>query len=65
MPTNAAPAHVVYRASRSSGRMVEIHLAIAPAAATVADAWSRLTAVHPDVDPTSLEIEIRHGRPVG
>jgi hypothetical protein len=42
--------------------VVEIHLAIEAKAATVTDAWSRLTGVHPDLDPMSLEIEVRrHG----
>jgi hypothetical protein len=54
-------ARVVYRASRPSGRTVEIHLVIEASAATVSDAWSRLTTVHSDLDPRSLEIEVHHG----
>jgi hypothetical protein len=54
-------AHVVYRASRPSGSVVEIHLAIEARTATVADAWSRLTGVHADLDPMSIEIEVHHG----
>jgi hypothetical protein len=57
---DAERAQVVYRASRPSGHVVEIRLAIDANAATVTDAWSRLTDVHPDVDPMSLEIEVRH-----
>jgi len=53
-------AAVTYRANTATGREVEIQLAISPASATPADAWARLTAVHADLDPKSLEIEIRH-----
>jgi hypothetical protein len=59
MPASDSPAHVIYRAAGRDGREVEIHLALEPAAATVADAWSRLTGVCPDADPLSLEIEVR------
>ena len=57
---DASRAHVVYRASRSGGSVVELHLAIEERAATVADAWTRLTGVHADLDPTSIEIEVHH-----
>ena len=52
-------AHVTYRATSAGGREVEIHLTIDPSAASIADAWFRLTEAHPGVDPMSLEIEIR------
>lgn len=52
-------ADVTYRANRSGGGEAELRLALAPEAATVADAWARLSAAYGDVDPTSLEIEIR------
>ena len=58
---NPSCTHVVYRATSSAGRDLEIHLAIEPEAATVADAWSRLTGICPDVDPMSLEIEVHRG----
>jgi hypothetical protein len=54
--------HVIYRASRSNGRPVEMHLAIRPEAATVADAWAKLTAFDSLLDPRSLEIEIYQPR---
>ncbi|MBA3324118.1 MAG: hypothetical protein H0T41_02165 [Rhodobacteraceae bacterium] len=50
---------MIYRASIAGGGEAEIRLSIAPEAATVADAWARLTAAYDDLDPTSLEIEIR------
>ena len=56
-------AQVTYRATSSSGREVEVRLTLDPAAATVADAWSRLTGAHPSIDPMSLEIEIRRIEP--
>jgi hypothetical protein len=60
MTPSDQPAYVIYRATSSRGRELEVHLAIAAEAATVQDAWSRLTRICPDVDPTSLEIEVRH-----
>ena len=57
-------ADVTYRATSSEGREVELHLIIDPAAASVADAWSRLTEANYSVDPMSLEIEIRRIVPV-
>lgn len=54
---------VTYRASTAGGGEAELRLAIAPEAATVADAWARLTAAFGNVDPTSLEIEIREASP--
>jgi hypothetical protein len=56
-------AHVTYRAT-SGGQEVEIHLTMDPSAASIADAWSRLTEAYPAVDPLSLEIEIRRIEPV-
>ncbi len=53
---------VIYRASvPGQSRAIEVRLHIDAAAASVADAWAHLTAVHPGVDPYSLEIEIREG----
>lgn len=54
-------ADVVYRAT-AGARLVELRLALEPAAATVADAWARLSAMDAEVDPWTLEIEIRRGR---
>jgi hypothetical protein len=52
-------AHVIYRATGRGNRPVEVHLVATPAAATVGDAWTRLTQVDATVDPRSLEIETR------
>jgi hypothetical protein len=49
---------VTYRSSLKDGREVAMSLVLPPEAATVADAWRRLTAVHGWVDPLALEIEI-------
>lgn len=54
-------ADVTYRATAAGRKEVAIHLHLTPEAATVADAWARLTAVQQDIDPLSLEIEIREG----
>jgi hypothetical protein len=50
---------VIYRATTRAGREVELRLAMSAADATVDDAWRRLSALHPGVDPFSLEIECR------
>jgi hypothetical protein len=53
------PADVVYRATAASGRLVEVRfVTLQAAAATVADAWARLSAVGTDIDPMSIEIEV-------
>lgn len=52
-------AAVTYRATRPSGEEVEIRLVANPDLATAARAWAALCAVHGDVDPRSIEIEIR------
>lgn len=65
MPALAAPefANVTYRACVAGGRDVELHLALDPDAATVEDAWVRLSAAYKAVDPKTLEILVRRGRP--
>ena len=50
---------VTYRATVAGGEQAEVRLRAAFAAATLADAWERLTAIHRGVDPTSIEIELR------
>lgn len=50
-------AYIVYRAIAQGTRSVEVHLVMAASAATVADAWARLSWLDPKVDPRSLEIE--------
>jgi hypothetical protein len=52
-------AQVTYRATLADGREAELRLIIDPAAASVVDAWNRLTAAHEGVDPRTLEVEIR------
>jgi hypothetical protein len=53
------PADVVYRATAARGRCVEVRFAtLQPAAATVADAWARLSAVGAGIDPLTIEIEV-------
>ncbi len=52
-------AAVTYRANLASGQGVEMSLVLPPARATLLDAWSRLNAAYDEVDPTSLEVEIR------
>jgi hypothetical protein len=54
-----ACAEVTYRATAAEGHEAELRLFIDPDAATVADAWSRLTALYRGLDPRTLEIEIR------
>ena len=61
---------VTYRATVAGGEQAEVRLRAAFAAATLADAWARLTAIHRGVDPTSIEIELREspvaaGHPLG
>ena len=57
-------ANITYRAMCAGGQEVEIHLTIDPSAASIADAWSRLTGAYAAVDPMTLEIEIRRVEPV-
>jgi hypothetical protein len=52
-------ADITYRANVIDGREVVVCLRRPPEAATLADAWARLAAVDPGVDPRSIEIEIR------
>jgi hypothetical protein len=54
-----AIADITYRAKVIGGRELAIRLHRAPDAATLADAWARLAAIDPGVDPMSIEIEIR------
>jgi hypothetical protein len=54
-------AAVTYRAS-AGDRDLAMQLAIDPARATMDDAWRRLTAVFGEIDPTTIEIEIRPRR---
>jgi hypothetical protein len=54
-----ALARVTYRATVGNGRPASIELRLPPEAATVADAWARFSAIFEDVDPRSLEVEIR------
>lgn len=58
-PSEDHRAEVTYRANRQGGAEVELKLWTIPAAATIADAWARLSTAYPDIDPTSLEVEIR------
>lgn len=61
---SAGLARVVYRASVAGGREAAIHLVVPVEAATVADAWARFSAIFPDADPFSLEVEVRPFRPL-
>jgi hypothetical protein len=54
--------HVTYRANLKGGREVELRLSLDPRAATIGDAWRRLSAAYAEVEPTSLEIEMRPHR---
>ena len=56
-------AAVTYRCTLAPGREASIALRLRPEAATLSDAWLRLTARFGDVDPTTIEIEIREGVP--
>jgi hypothetical protein len=58
--TDAATTYdVTYRATVAGGAQAEIRLRTTFARATLADAWGRLTALYRDVDPRSIEIELR------
>ena len=50
---------VVYRATVAGRREGVIRLRTSADAATLADAWTRLSARYGRVDPASIEIEIR------
>jgi hypothetical protein len=54
-----AVADITYRANLIDGGELTVRLRRAPEAATLADAWARLAALDPGVDPMSIEIEIR------
>jgi hypothetical protein len=56
---SATLARVTYRATVGGGREAAIHIVIVAEAATVADAWRRFTGIFEEVDPLSLEVEIR------
>ena len=56
-------AAVTYRAS-DGDRDLAMLLAIDPERATLSDAWERLTAAFGEIDPESIEIEIRPRRVV-
>jgi hypothetical protein len=56
-------AEITYRANVIDGREIVIRLLRAPDTATLADAWARLAALDPGVDPMSIEIEIRETLP--
>jgi hypothetical protein len=49
---------VVYRGTLPGGGEGELRLRLDPAAATLADAWARLSGRFGGVDPTSIEIEV-------
>lgn len=55
---NRSCAAVTYRAS-AGDRDLAMQLAIDPDRATLDDAWRRLTAVFGEIDPATIEIEIR------
>jgi hypothetical protein len=57
--TRPATCAVTYRATMPNGEEAEIRLALDPSAATLADAWARLSARYGRVDPRSIEIELR------
>jgi hypothetical protein len=59
--TSEAIAAITYRANVIGGGELVVHLQRAPDATTLADAWARLVAIDPGVDPMSIEIEIREG----
>ena len=56
--THTPCAAVTYRAS-DGDRDLAMLLAIDPERATLADAWERLTAAFGEIDPSSIEIEVR------
>lgn len=51
---------VTYRGTLADGSEGALRLEIAEAAATMADAWARLSDRFGPVDPRSIEIEIRY-----
>jgi hypothetical protein len=50
---------VIYRGSTSKGTQAEFRLRRTFAAATLADAWERLSEIHGGIDPRTIEIELR------
>ena len=54
---------VTYRGTAKGGRQAVFQLRTTYAAATLADAWTCLTALHGEVDPRSIEIELRPAAP--
>ncbi len=57
--SDEALARVTYRANRPDGREADLTLTMESERATVADAWRRLTEAFGQLDPMSLEIEVR------
>lgn len=66
MVTQMPPARVqvTCRATLDDGRDAEVRFVADPAQATIGDAWRRLSALHPDIDPMSLEVETREFQPI-
>jgi hypothetical protein len=58
-----AVADITYRANATDAGEVVVRLRRAPEAATLADAWARLSALDPGIDPMSIEVEIREALP--
>ena len=56
-------AAVTYRCTLADGREGAVSLRLRPEAATLSDAWLRLTTRFGDCDPRTIEIEIREGVP--
>ena len=56
-------AAVTYRCTLPTGREGALSLRLRPEAATLSDAWLRLTARFGELDPRMIEIEIREGLP--
>jgi hypothetical protein len=54
---------VTYRAAAAGGGDAAVRFVADPAQATMGDAWSRLSALYPGIDPMSLEIELRELQP--
>ena len=50
---------VTYRGTGAGGRQAEIRLRTSYDAATLADAWTRFIALDVEVDPRTIEIELR------
>lgn len=61
MPLHVTLARVTYRATLTDGREACLRLMMSSEAATIVDAWRRLSAVYGAVDPSSLEVEVRQG----